>query len=116
LVNPRLILVLGDQLTDGISALKAADKSRDLVVMAEVMGEAASTEHHPQKIAMVLTAMRKFALHLREQGWNLAYSRLDDPRKYAIYFWRIAALCCAAWRRFCHRYKMRRVAASGRIG
>lgn len=79
MVNPRIILVLGDQLTDGVSALMAADKSRDLVVMAEVMGEAASTEHHPQKIAMILTAMRKFALHLRAQGWKLVYSRLDDP-------------------------------------
>ena len=29
----RLILVLGDQLTDSIAALDAADKARDVVVM-----------------------------------------------------------------------------------
>lgn len=78
MVGPRLILILGDQLTDTISALTAADKSSDLVVMAEVMAEGTSTQHHPQKIAMILTAMRKFAVHLRAQGWNVLYSRLDD--------------------------------------
>ncbi len=78
LVNPRLILVLGDQLTETISALSAADKSRDIVVMAEVMAEGTSTAHHPQKIAMILTAMRKFSVHLRGQGWHVAYSKLDD--------------------------------------
>lgn len=78
MVNPRLILILGDQLTDTISALNAADKARDVVVMAEVMAEGNSTHHHPQKIALILTAMRKFAGQLREQGWNVAYSRLND--------------------------------------
>lgn len=78
MVNPCLVLILGDQLTDTISALNAADKSCDLVVMAEVMAEGTSTHHHPQKIAMILTAMRKFAVHLRGQGWTVAYSRLDD--------------------------------------
>ncbi|MCE8421541.1 cryptochrome/photolyase family protein, partial [Rhodovulum sulfidophilum] len=35
----RLILVLGDQLSDDLPALRAADPSADLVVMAEVMEE-----------------------------------------------------------------------------
>ncbi|MBC7737846.1 MAG: cryptochrome/photolyase family protein [Candidatus Saccharibacteria bacterium] len=75
----RLILVLGDQLSDDLSALRLADKSHDVVVMAEVMAEATAVPHHPQKIALVLTAMRKFAAHLRGQGFTVAYSRLDDP-------------------------------------
>lgn len=75
----RLVLVLGDQLTPDVAALKAADRARDVVVMAEVMGEGTSVPHHPQKIAMILAAMRKFAARLREDGWNVAYSRLDDP-------------------------------------
>ena len=40
MVKPRLVLVLGDQLSDDLSALRAADKDRDVVVMAEVMAEA----------------------------------------------------------------------------
>jgi deoxyribodipyrimidine photolyase-related protein len=71
--------VLGDQLTPEIAALKTADKGRDLVVMAEVMGEGTSVPHHPQKIALILAAMRKFAAQLGREGWQVAYSRLDDP-------------------------------------
>ncbi len=74
----RLVLVLGDQLSRDVAALKAADRDRDLVVMAEVMGEGTSVPHHPQKIALILTAMRKFAAGLRAEGWRVAYSRLDD--------------------------------------
>ncbi len=75
----RLVLVLGDQLTRGVAALRAADKARDLVVMAEVLGEGRYVPHHPQKIALILAAMRKFAAALEAEGWRVAYSRLDDP-------------------------------------
>ena len=74
-----LILILGDQLSPNLSALVAADKSRDVVVMAEVMAEATYAPHHPKKIALVLAAMRKFAQRLRADGWRVAYTRLDDP-------------------------------------
>ncbi|MCX7286154.1 MAG: cryptochrome/photolyase family protein [Rhodobacterales bacterium] len=74
----RLVLVLGDQLTPDVAALRAADKARDVVVMAEVMGEGTSVPHHPQKIALILSAMRKFAVALEGEGWRVAYSRLED--------------------------------------
>ncbi|TMV11942.1 cryptochrome/photolyase family protein [Arenibacterium halophilum] len=77
-MKPRLVLVLGDQLSDDLSALRAADKDRDVVVMAEVMAEAEYVPHHPQKIALVLASMRKFAAHLRKDGWTVAYTQLDD--------------------------------------
>lgn len=79
MVKPRLILVLGDQLSEGLSALRAADPARDLVVMAEVMAEGTHVPHHPQKIALFLAAMRKFRTVLERAGWRVAYSRLDDP-------------------------------------
>jgi deoxyribodipyrimidine photolyase-related protein len=75
----RLVLVLGDQLTPNVAALRAADKARDVVVMAEVLGEGTSVPHHPQKIALILAAMRKFAAGLEADGWQVAYTRLDDP-------------------------------------
>lgn len=77
--RPRLILLLGDQLSDDVAALRAARPGLDLVVMAEVMDEAKYVPHHPQKIALVLAAMRKFADRLRRRGIEVAYSRLDDP-------------------------------------
>jgi deoxyribodipyrimidine photolyase-related protein len=75
----RLVLILGDQLSEGLSALRAADRAHDRVVMAEVMEEARYVPHHPQKIALFLAAMRKFAAHLQGLGWQVAYTRLDDP-------------------------------------
>ena len=74
----RLILVLGDQLTPTLSALRAAGPE-DVVVMAEVMAEAAYVPHHRRKIAFLFAAMRRFADELREEGRRVAYTRLDDP-------------------------------------
>ncbi len=75
----RLILVLGDQLSTDMAALRAADKTRDTVMMAEVMEETSYVPHHRKKIAFVLAAMRKFAAHLQAAGWRVLYTRLDDP-------------------------------------
>ncbi|RKT35226.1 deoxyribodipyrimidine photolyase-related protein [Roseovarius halotolerans] len=75
----RLVLVLGDQLSAGLSALAAADKAHDLIVMAEVADETGYVPHHPRKIALVLSAMRHFAAELESDGWQVAYTRLDDP-------------------------------------
>ena len=75
----RLVLILGDQLSDDIAALREADRDTDTVVMAEVMDEAAYVPHHPKKIAFLFAAMRKFAAHLEGQGWRVCYTRLDDP-------------------------------------
>ncbi len=74
----NLILVLGDQLSDTLSALEQA-KDTDIIVMAEVGDEATYVPHHPKKIAFTLMAMRKFADRFRDQGRTVAYTKLDDP-------------------------------------
>ena len=74
----RLILILGDQLSDDLSALREGDPARDTIVMAEVLGEASYVPNHPKKIAFLFAAMRKFATRLEGQGWRVAYTRLDD--------------------------------------
>jgi deoxyribodipyrimidine photolyase-related protein len=74
----RLVLVLGDQLSTGLSALAAADRESDWVVMAEVMEEATYVRHHPKKIALIFAAMRKFAAALEAAGWRVLYARLDE--------------------------------------
>ena len=75
----RLILVLGDQLTPSLSALRAGNPATDIVLMAEVMAEATYVRHHVKKIAFVFSAMRHFAEELRQSGWQVDYVRLDDP-------------------------------------
>ena len=79
----RLVLVLGDQLTDRIAALREGDPETDVVVMAEVADEATYVAHHPKKIAFCLAAMRHFAQHLKDVGWTVDYTRLDDDEPHS---------------------------------
>lgn len=74
-----LRVVLGDQLTRGLSALDGLDPSSDTVLMAEVMGECSYVPHHKAKIALVLSAMRHHAAALEAEGVRVDYVRLDDP-------------------------------------
>jgi len=71
-------VVLGDQLTPSIAALRASERDSDVVVLAEVADEATYVAHHPQKIALVFAAMRHFADELRAHGWRVDYVALDD--------------------------------------
>ena len=74
-----LRVVLGDQLTPGLSALEGLDPARDRVLMMEVMAECTYVPHHPQKIILILSAMRHFARALEARGVAVDYIRLDDP-------------------------------------
>lgn len=76
----RLVLVLGDQLSESLTALQEADRDSDVVVMAEVAEETTYVTHHPKKIALIFAAMRKFAARLAEQGWDVRYAGLDDTQ------------------------------------
>ena len=75
----NLILILGDQLSTELSALRGIDdKARDTILMAEVMEEATYVKHHKKKIAFLFSAMRHFAQQLRDEGYKLIYTKLDD--------------------------------------
>ncbi len=78
--GPRALrLVLGDQLSDGLTALAGLDPERDLVLMAEVMAETTYVRHHKHKLVLVLSAMRQFAGRLRARGVRVRYVRLGGP-------------------------------------
>ena len=74
-----LRLVLGDQLSDGLTSLSDLDPAIDLILLAEVMAETTYVKHHKQKLVLVLSAMRQFAERLRRRGVRVRYVRLDDP-------------------------------------
>lgn len=74
-----LRVLLGDQLSTGIAALRDLDPDRDVVLMAEVDAEATHVRHHPQKIVFFLSAMRHFAAELTAAGVPVDYVRLDEP-------------------------------------
>jgi len=73
----NLVLILGDQLTPGLSSLNRADPDTDRVLMVEVMEEATYVRHHKKKIAFLFSAMRHFAEDLRAAGWDVDYVTLD---------------------------------------
>jgi deoxyribodipyrimidine photolyase-related protein len=72
-----LRLVLGDQLSHGLSSLSDLGPG-DIVLMAEVMGECTYVRHHAKKIVLVLSGMRHFAAELTARGVTVDYVKLDD--------------------------------------
>jgi deoxyribodipyrimidine photolyase-related protein len=74
-----LRIVLGDQLTPHLSALREGDHTRDVILMMEVADETTYVRHHKKKIAFILSAMRAFAGELRSAGWQVDYVLFDDP-------------------------------------
>ena len=76
----KLILVLGDQLTPELAALRDTSQSKDRILLVEVMEEATYAHHHKKKLAFIFSAMRHFAEDLRAAGWQVDYVTLDDPQ------------------------------------
>ena len=74
----RLRVVLGDQLSRNVAALRDLAPG-DVVLMAEVMAECTYVPHHARKLVLVLSAMRHFARALAARGVRVDYVRLDDP-------------------------------------
>lgn len=78
MANPVLVPVLGDQLTRSLASIRGRTKDDTLILMMEVWEEATYVRHHKQKIALIFSAMRHFAAELRDAGWQVDYTRLDD--------------------------------------
>ena len=77
-MKPTLHLILGDQLNHEHSWFTEKDDSAFYVLM-EMRQETDYVAHHVQKVIAFFTAMRAFAKHLREQGHQVIYLKLDDP-------------------------------------
>jgi len=75
----NLVLILGDQLDSHSAAFDGFDRDRDAVWMAEVAHEAEHVPSHKARIAIFLSAMRHFRDSLRDLGFTMQYSPLDDP-------------------------------------
>ena len=76
---PNLLrVILGDQLSLNISSLKGCDKQNDIILMCEVWDETTYVKHHKKKIAFLFSAMRHFADNLKNSGFRVHYTKLDD--------------------------------------
>ena len=74
-----LRVILGDQLSRDVSALSDLERATDTILFMEVREEGEYVPHHPKKIIFILSAMRHFAVELRDDGCQVAYIALDDP-------------------------------------
>ena len=76
-MTQTLRIILGDQLSLRMSALRDLDPAHDVVLMAEVADETTYVRHHKKKIAFVFAAMRAFAQRLEANGIRVRYVTLD---------------------------------------
>ncbi|RUR32054.1 cryptochrome/photolyase family protein [Vreelandella andesensis] len=72
-----LLLVLGDQLSLSLATLRDAPTGA-VVALCEVAEEARYVPHHIHKVGLFMAAMRHFAQALRDKGYKVHYSRIDD--------------------------------------
>ena len=77
MTQPRLILILADQLSPANPALALADKARDVILFAEVAEEATYVRHNRHKIVLLFSAMRHFARDLERDGFAVQYVSFD---------------------------------------
>lgn len=73
-----MAVVLGDQLDAESAAIRELDPAQDAIVMMEVDGEAELGPSHRQRTTLFFSAMRHFALELRERGYRVRYTPVDQ--------------------------------------
>ncbi len=76
------IWVLGDQLGLDQAALASLGSDRTHVILVESQEHLCAYPYHIQKLTLVWSAMRHFALNLRSAGWSVDYvqdSGFEDP-------------------------------------
>ena len=73
----KLLLIMGDQLSENLPSLQDAVIGEDIIVMGELSAEATSVRHHKQKIALIFSAMRHFAKACEAEGHTVYYQQYD---------------------------------------
>ena len=73
-----LCLILGDQLNLTMSSLLGFDPQKDLIVMSEVREDVTYVKYHKKKIVFIFSAMRHFAEDLKQRGYPVKYTKLND--------------------------------------
>ncbi len=80
---PRLLLVLGDQLSHSyIADTLDAVPGTDVILMAESADFVKRQPYHAQKIVLVWSAMRHFAAELTALGHTVVYVRQEEDRRF----------------------------------
>ena len=78
MTDKNILLILGDQLSLDNPVLGMGQPGRDVVVLAEVVEEAAYVPHNRHKVALIFSAMRHFRETVIELGYDCIYYRLEE--------------------------------------
>ncbi|MBF5059204.1 cryptochrome/photolyase family protein [Candidatus Neptunochlamydia vexilliferae] len=73
-----LRLVLGDQLSETLTALEGCDKKKDSILFCETLDEFTHVKHHKKKIAFLISARRHFASLLKKKKYPVYYVELTQ--------------------------------------
>lgn len=76
----NLILIFGDQLDTGSSALDGFDPGQDAIWMAEAEEESRYAPSHKHRIILFLSAMRHFRAWLEGRGYRVHYQELSEKK------------------------------------
>jgi deoxyribodipyrimidine photolyase-related protein len=74
------IWILGDRLNLNQAALQNYQdrKAETAVILIESLNHVRSRQYHQQKLVLVWSAMRHFAIELEQAGWQVKYAIADD--------------------------------------
>jgi deoxyribodipyrimidine photolyase-related protein len=74
------IWILGDRLNLNQAALQSYQdrKAETAVILIESLNHVRSRQYHQQKLVLVWSAMRHFAIELEQAGWQVKYAIADD--------------------------------------
>lgn len=75
------VWVFGDQLNRSIGALKAAQPKTHRVLIIESAGKISSQRWHVQRAHFLITSMRRFALALEQEGFQVDYRKSASMRQ-----------------------------------
>ncbi|RYD70697.1 MAG: cryptochrome/photolyase family protein, partial [Verrucomicrobiaceae bacterium] len=81
------VWILGDQLSHWNSALVAAERrGQPVVLMIESKARGGHIRYHQQKLVLIYSAMRHFAEELGRAGWEVDYHRLEETPTFEVAF------------------------------
>ena len=76
------IWIIGDQLSLTNSALVAANKKTDVVLIIESRNRGNFLKYHKKRLVLVYSGMRHFAETLRTEGWQVDHYPMEDTADY----------------------------------
>ncbi len=76
-MKKNLILIFHDQLSLSLTSLKEIKKN-DLILLIEYRKYFESLNHHPKKIAFIISALRHFAEELMSTGHEVILAKLEE--------------------------------------